>query len=96
MHAVIDPADPAKFLTAIAACLIALGVMWRYLVRPPFRFFKRMENALLTVEKELKPNGGKSLRDAIDRVEHQNEEAMHRLEALEAWRNNVDPQEPAA
>lgn len=82
--------DPPRVLGSVAACLLATGVIWRYVVRPPYKFFKRMERALGAVEKELRPNGGSSLRDAIDRVEQAEIDHGHRLEALEQWRHDTE------
>lgn len=41
------------------------------------RFFQRLEVTMQFVERELKPNGGGSMRDAIDKL-------VHRTESLEA------------
>ena len=61
-------------LQTLAAVLIALGVIWRMVVRPVMRFGHQVQETL----KELKPNGGSSMRDAIDRVEK-------RLDAVELY-----------
>ena len=61
-------------LQTLAAVLIALGVIWRMVVRPVVRFGHQVQETL----KELKPNGGSSMRDAIDRVEK-------RLDAVELY-----------
>lgn len=52
-----------------AAVVAALGVIWRGLVRPVIRFAKRIEKAVVNVEQQLYPNGGRSLRDAVDRLQ---------------------------
>jgi hypothetical protein len=52
-----------------AAVLVAMGVIWRYLILPPIRLFKRLEKAVMMVEREMRPNGGSSLRDSNDRLE---------------------------
>lgn len=41
------------------------------------KFFQRLEVTMQFVERELKPNGGGSMRDAIDKL-------VHRTESLEA------------
>lgn len=61
-------------LQTLAAVLIALGVIWRMVVRPVMRFGHQVQDTL----KELKPNGGSSMRDAIDRLER-------RMSALEDY-----------
>ena len=61
-------------LQTLAAVLIAFGVIWRMVVRPVVRFGHQVQDTL----KELKPNGGSSMRDAIDRVEK-------RLDAVELY-----------
>jgi len=68
-------------LQTLAAVLIALGVIWRMVVRPVVRFGHQVQETL----KELKPNGGSSMRDAIDRLEH-------RMTALEEF--ITTPKEP--
>lgn len=59
-------------IKAAAAVLVASGVIWRGVLVPVLRFARKVELML----KELTPNGGSSLRDAIDRVEK-------RLDAVE-------------
>lgn len=62
-------------LTLIAGIGSAAGTMYggyRYLVKPLIKGLKRVKTALDTIEKiqdEFKPNGGTSLRDAINRIE---------------------------
>jgi len=46
-----------------AATAIIIGLLKTY------RFFKRLDVALSTVERELIPNGGSTLRDAINRIQ---------------------------
>lgn len=41
------------------------------------KFFQRLEATVTFVERELKPNGGGSMRDAIDKL-------VHRTDTLEA------------
>ena len=59
-------------LQAAAAVIVASGVLWRGVIRPVVRFGHQVQDTL----KELKPNGGSSMRDAIDRLER-------RMSALE-------------
>ena len=56
-------------IVTVAAVLAALGVIYRAMVRPVMQFGRRIDKALGAVEKELQPNGGSSLRDAVNRVE---------------------------
>ena len=61
-------------LVLIAAALTALATIGHYIrkgVRSVMRFANRLEKAFLTVEKELLPNGGSSLRDAVNRIQAQ-------------------------
>lgn len=51
------------------AALVSIGHYVRKAVTLAFRFFKRMDRALDNVERQLYPNGGKSLRDGFDRLE---------------------------
>ena len=58
-----------------AAAAVLLGA-----IRASFkamRFFQRLDVTMRFVERELKPNGGGSMRDAIDKL-------VHRTENLEA------------
>src|SRR5690606_39170764 len=65
----VDAVDVAAWPVAVAGVLTACGVIWRAAVRPVFRWGRRVEGALRTVEHELVPNSGRSLRDAVDRIE---------------------------
>lgn len=56
-------------LVSVAAVLVALGVICRYVVQPVLRFAKRLEKVMVNVEAQLYPNGGRSLRDAVDRIQ---------------------------
>ena len=80
MHA-ITPSELGQDVVLAAAVLVAIGTIWRYVIRPPIRFAKRVEQALQNVDQQLKPNGGKTLRDAVDRIEG-------RVANLEQWRED--------
>jgi len=58
-----------ELILTAAAVLAALGVIHRTLIRPVIRFGHRVESALNEVEKQLKPNGGSTTRDSLNRVE---------------------------
>ncbi len=53
-------------LIKLSALVVALGVLWRYLVRPPLHYFKRLENTVRSVETQLFTNGGSTLRDTVE------------------------------
>lgn len=85
-----------------AAVLAAIGAIYRLAIRPIIAIFHRIDKALVVVEKELQPNGGSSLRDAVNRVEfvaghtsarveqlHQrHDELARRLDAAEEYITN--------
>lgn len=52
-----------------AAVIAALGVLWRGVVRPIVRFAQRVEKVMLSVEDQLYPNHGSSLRDAVSEIQ---------------------------
>jgi hypothetical protein len=56
-------------LAAIAGCIISIGVIYRGVVRPVYRWATRLDKAIAHVEMNMKNNGGSSMRDAIDRIE---------------------------
>lgn len=57
-------------LATIAGSIVSIGVIYRSVVRPLFRWGQRLDNAITTVEMNMKNNGGSSLRDAVDRIEN--------------------------
>ena len=57
-------------LATVAGSIVSIGVIYRSLVRPIFRWGQRLDKAITTVEMHMKNNGGTSLRDAIDRIEN--------------------------
>ena len=57
-------------LASIAGSIVSIGIIYRGVVRPLFRWGQRLDNAITTVEMNMKNNGGASLRDAIDRIEN--------------------------
>lgn len=71
----ISMADVQNKVIGLAALLIALGVIYRYILRPFLAGVKafierqhRIMNAVSFVETELRPNGGSSMRDAVDKI----------------------------
>ena len=99
MIAVLPPGmtDLLQDVGIVAAGFVALGVIWRYAIRGGWRALKaliafckkvasyvdRSESALELVEKELKPNGGSTLRDAVNRIDT-------RTAAVEEWRETAE------
>ena len=57
-------------LATIAGSIVSIGVIYRSLVRPIFRWGQRLDKAITTVEMHMNNNGGTSLRDAVDRIEN--------------------------
>ena len=57
-------------LATTAGSIISIGVIYRGVVRPLFRWAQRLDKAITTVEMNMKNNGGSSLRDAVDRIEN--------------------------
>lgn len=52
-----------------AAVVAAGGVIWRSVVRPVMRFAQRVEKVMHSVETQLYPNEGSSLRDAVSKIQ---------------------------
>jgi mannitol-1-phosphate/altronate dehydrogenase len=67
----------AEAWTALGAVSVALIGVLVELVRTR----RRAERTATVVATELAPNGGSSLRDAIDRIEARQEESTRRIEA---------------
>lgn len=63
----------AGIVTSLSVLCTAFISAWIMGVRPIVKFSSRISTVCELVERELKPNGGKTLRDSIDRIE----EAMH-------------------
>lgn len=47
----------------------AIAVVWRGLVRPVVRWGRRLERVMTSVEDQLYPNGGATLRDAVIEIQ---------------------------
>lgn len=58
-----------EILASISGCIVSIGIIWRGVLRPIYRWATRLEKAVAHVEMNMKNNGGSSLRDAIDRIE---------------------------
>jgi hypothetical protein len=57
-------------LAAVAGCIVSIGIIYRGVVRPIYRWATRLDKAIAHVEMNMKNNGGSSMRDAIDRIEN--------------------------
>ena len=57
--------EARDILLTVAGVCAALGVVYRFAVRPIVRFGLRLERVMTSVEDQLYPNGGASLRDAV-------------------------------
>jgi hypothetical protein len=90
MFAALTIETGADLAVAIASTLVALGIIWRYLIRPVRDAFHRVETSVVFVEAELKPNGGSSLRDAVNRIESKVDNHEGRLIALEHALSNLE------
>ena len=61
-------------LVAVAAIVGALGVIGHYTrkgIMSALAFFRRLDKVVTNVELQLYPNGGASLRDAVNRIQEQ-------------------------
>lgn len=74
--------DIAGWASAIAAFLTACGVIWRTVIRPIIRWARRVEGALGFVEHEMRENSGKSMRDAVNRIDKRIEKVEQRVSEL--------------
>jgi hypothetical protein len=66
-----------QVLGLVAGGLVSVGVILRS-VAAVYRWAKRIEGALRFVDEQMRPNGGSSLRDSLDRIEN-------RLTQVEAY-----------
>lgn len=69
-----DAAIVAGQLTAVLVCVTILA----RLVWGAIKFFRKVANAAALITHELVPNGGSTLRDAVDRIEAR----VQRLESV--------------
>ena len=72
------------FLGQIAAAIIAISGALAIIHRT---FFKKICNELARINSELHPNGGSSLRDAVNRIERNQEEIKRDAKDI---RNKID------
>jgi PAS domain S-box-containing protein len=73
----------SAFLGAIVAIGGSVYTIWSKIIRPVVNWLRKMAGLLETMEKEFKPNGGSSMRDAINRIELRQIIADQRVKALD-------------
>ena len=56
-------------LASISGCIVSCGVIYRGLIRPIYKWATRLERTMDFVEMQMKPNGGSSMRDSLNRIE---------------------------
>lgn len=56
-------------LGSISGCIVSIGIIYRGLVRPVYKWATRLERTMDYVEMQMKPNGGSSIRDSLNRIE---------------------------
>ena len=83
--------DATEILVRAAAAVVALGTLWRYLVRPTWHavrgFVHGVQLAIDGVEfvkAQMGNNGGSTLKDAIDRTEALATKTVERLDAIDS------------
>ena len=82
LEVVTDPVEHWGTLAGIGAALVVIvAAVVRGVVRPVLRYAHRVEASLTWVEAQMKPNGGSSLRDAVDKVLRMADALETRLEA---------------
>jgi hypothetical protein len=79
----VSPREIGEWIVFVAAVVGALGVIGRMVIRPLVRFGRRVETTLDAVRNDLLPNGGGSLRDAVDRIENRQLSIEQRVCLLE-------------
>jgi len=73
MFQIPDVAYISAWMISAAAATAAAVTLWKSAVVPTYRFardFAAVFESLDVIKKQLVPNGGSSLRDAIDRIEN--------------------------
>jgi PAS domain S-box-containing protein len=91
------------FLGQAAGVLTACAVIWKFIGKPTLEGIKKLREALFFIERELRPNGGGSLRDAANRIEQkvnvanrnigligQRQLAMYNLDAVGIWETDAN------
>lgn len=66
------PAQAFAVIGQIAASLTAMGIIWRFAIRPVAKTVQRVTDMYTRVEKlmaQFERNGGSTIRDSLDRIE---------------------------
>lgn len=58
-----------QWVLTAGAVVGSFGVIFQTLIRPVYKWMRRIEKAMSHVEMNMNNNGGTSMRDAIDRIE---------------------------
>lgn len=78
----------AENVALFASLLVACGVVWRYVVQPAWkqwrRFKAKVHVVLELVQRELSPNGGSTLKDAVHRTDKKVEVIDREVSGLKA------------
>lgn len=59
----------AQWVITAGAMVGAFGIIFQTLVRPVYKWARRLEQTMTFVEQQMLPNGGSSLRDSVNRIE---------------------------
>lgn len=89
--------DAAAAITVVAGVIAAIAIIWAKLVKPAassvrrlVRAIDRMDAAMDYVEKEMKNDSGKSVKDLIEKTDRAMTSTEHRLTSIEATLLNHD------
>jgi len=58
-----------QWIITTGALVGAFGIIFQTLVRPVYKWARRLEQTMSFVEQQMHPNGGSSLRDSVNRIE---------------------------
>lgn len=58
-----------QWIITTGALVGAFGIILQTLVRPVYKWARRLEQTMSFVEQQMHPNGGSSLRDSVNRIE---------------------------
>lgn len=61
--------NAAQWIITAGGVVTAVGVIIKWVIRPIITWAMRLDKAISHVETHMVPNGGSSLRDAINRIE---------------------------
>jgi hypothetical protein len=59
----------ASWVLWAAGLVAALGVLWRSVVLPAWRWANRLEKYVQFIEGQMRRNGGHSVKDAVERID---------------------------